>query len=108
MEEVSYEPVNIEPRFSDPKSTIDPDKPELVLRVLPILMGNKWPLIGGLFNMIFMILGVSIPALMGMLVDSIEPAIINSDPSFLSAYNFDGTFKCHQTHWWNYRILPNR
>ena len=25
-EEVSYEPVNIEPRFSDPKSTIDPDK----------------------------------------------------------------------------------
>ena len=32
--------------------------------------------------MIFtMILGVSIPALMGMLVDSIEPAIINSDPT---------------------------
>ena len=45
-------------------------------------MGNKWPLIGGLFLMIFtMILGVSIPALMGMLVDSIEPAIINSDPT---------------------------
>tara|TARA_B100000427_G_scaffold46352_1_gene34430 strand:- start:2646 stop:4445 length:1800 start_codon:yes stop_codon:yes gene_type:complete len=45
-------------------------------------MGNKWPLIGGLFLMIFtMILGVSIPALMGMLVDSIEPAIKNSDPT---------------------------
>ena len=82
-EEVSYEPVNIEPRFSDPKSTIDPDKTKnWFWRVLPILMGNKWPLIGGLFLMIFtMILGVSIPALMGMLVDSIEPAIINSDPT---------------------------
>ena len=82
-EGVSYEPVNIEPRFSDPKSTIDPDKTKnWFWRVLPILMGNKWPLIGGLFLMIFtMILGVSIPALMGMLVDSIEPAIKNSDPT---------------------------
>ena len=82
-DEVFYEPVNIEPRFSDPKSTIDPDKTKnWFWRVLPILMGNKWPLIGGLFLMIFtMILGVSIPALMGMLVDSIEPAIINSDPT---------------------------
>ena len=81
-DEVFYEPVNIEPRFSDPKSTIDPDKTKnWFWRVLPILMSNKWPLLGGLFLMVFtMILGVSIPALMGMLVDSIEPAIINSDP----------------------------
>ena len=81
-DEVFYEPVNIEPRFSDPKSTIDPDKTKnWFWRVLPILMNNRWPLLGGLFLMVFtMILGVSIPALMGMLVDSIEPAIINSDP----------------------------
>ena len=81
-DEVFYEPVNIEPRFSDPKSTIDPDKTKnWFWRVLPILMSNKWPLLGGLFLMVFtMILGVSIPALMGMLVDSIEPAILNSDP----------------------------
>ena len=81
-DEVFYEPVNIEPRFSDPKSTIDPDKTKnWFWRVLPILMSNKWSLLGGLFLMVFtMILGVSIPALMGMLVDSIEPAIINSDP----------------------------
>ncbi|MFL2698324.1 MAG: ABC transporter ATP-binding protein [Gammaproteobacteria bacterium] len=80
---VLYEPVNVEPRFSDPKSTINPDKSKnWFLRVLPILMGNKWPLLGGLFLMIStMILGVSIPALMGMLVDSIGPAISNADAS---------------------------
>ena len=79
--ESSLEPVNVKPRFEDPKAEIDKDKSKnWFRRVLPILLANKWSFIMGITLMIAtMMLGVSVPALIGRLVDSIEPALLTGD-----------------------------
>lgn len=75
--EASLEPVNVKPRFEDPKAEIDRDKSKnWFRRVLPILLANKWSFSMGITLMITtMMLGVSVPALIGKLVDSIEPSL---------------------------------
>ena len=79
--EASLEPVNVKPRFEDPKAKIDQDKSKnWFRRVLPILLANKWSFGMGITLMITtMMLGVSVPALIGKLVDSIEPALLTGD-----------------------------
>ena len=79
--EASLEPVNVKPRFEDPKAKIDQDKSKnWFRRVLPILLANKWSFSMGITLMITtMMLGVSVPALIGKLVDSIEPALLTGD-----------------------------
>ena len=79
--EASLEPVNVKPRFADPKAKIDQDKSKnWFLRVLPILLANKWSFSMGITLMITtMMLGVSVPALIGKLVDSIEPALLTGE-----------------------------
>ena len=79
--EASLEPVNVKPRFADPKAKIDQDKSKnWFRRVLPILLANKWSFSMGITLMITtMMLGVSVPALIGKLVDSIEPALLTGD-----------------------------
>ena len=79
--EASLEPVNVKPRFADPKAKIDQDKSKnWFRRVLPILLANKWSFTMGITLMITtMMLGVSVPALIGKLVDSIEPALLTGD-----------------------------
>ena len=79
--EASLEPVNVKPRFADPKAKIDQDKSKnWFRRVLPILLANKWSFSMGITLMITtMMLGVSVPALIGKLVDSIEPALLTAD-----------------------------
>ena len=79
--EASLEPVNVKPRFADPKAKIDQDKSKnWFRRVLPILLANKWSFSMGITLMIStMMLGVSVPALIGKLVDSIEPALLTGD-----------------------------
>ena len=81
--EASLEPVNVKPRFADPKAKIDQDKSKnWFRRVLPILLANKWSFSMGITLMITtMMLGVSVPALIGKLVDSIEPALLTGDTS---------------------------
>jgi len=79
--EASLEPVNVKPRFEDPKAEIDRDKSKnWFRRVLPILLANKWSFSMGITLMITtMMLGVSVPALIGKLVDSIEPALLTGE-----------------------------
>ena len=79
--EASLEPVNVKPRFADPKAKIDQDKSKnWFRRVLPILLANKWSFCMGITLMITtMMLGVSVPALIGKLVDSIEPALLTGE-----------------------------
>jgi ATP-binding cassette subfamily B protein len=77
----NIEPVNVKPRFENPKAEIDSDKSKnWFRRVLPILLANKWSFSMGITLMITtMMLGVSVPALIGKLVDSIEPAFLTAD-----------------------------
>ena len=77
----NIEPVNVKPRFENPKAEIDSDKSKnWFRRVLPILLANKWSFSMGITLMITtMMLGVSVPALIGKLVDSIEPALLTAD-----------------------------
>ena len=81
--EAGLEPVNVKPRFENPKADIDRDKSKnWFLRVLPILLANKWSFSMGITLMITtMMLGVSVPALIGKLVDSIEPSLTTGDTS---------------------------
>ena len=78
-----YEPVNVKPRFKNPKAEIDPDKSKnWFRRVLPILLANKWSFSMGITLMITtMMLGVSVPALIGKLVDLIEPSLTTGENS---------------------------
>ena len=81
--EAGLEPVNVKPRFENPKADIDRDKSKnWFRRVLPILMANRWPFVTGITLMITtMMLGVSVPALIGKLVDLIEPSLTTGDTS---------------------------
>ena len=81
--EAGLEPVNVKPRFENPKADIDRDKSKnWFRRVLPILMANRWSFIMGITLMIStMMLGVSVPALIGKLVDSIEPTLTTGEIS---------------------------
>ena len=81
--EAGLEPVNVKPRFENPKADIDRDKSKnWFRRVLPILLANKWSFSMGITLMITtMMLGVSVPALIGKLVDSIEPSLTTGDTS---------------------------
>ena len=81
--EAGLEPVNVKPRFENPKADIDRDKSKnWFRRVLPILMANRWSFIMGITLMIStMMLGVSVPALIGKLVDSIEPTFTTGEIS---------------------------
>ena len=81
--EAGLEPVNVKPRFKNPKADIDRDKSKnWFRRVLPILLANKWSFSMGITLMITtMMLGVSVPALIGKLVDSIEPSLTTGDTS---------------------------
>ena len=81
--EAGLEPVNVKPRFKNPKADIDRDKSKnWFRRVLPILLANKWSFSMGITLMIStMMLGVSVPALIGKLVDSIEPSLTTGDTS---------------------------
>jgi ATP-binding cassette subfamily B protein len=81
--EAGLEPVNVKPRFANPKADIDRDKSKnWFRRVLPILMANRWSFIMGITLMIStMMLGVSVPALIGKLVDSIEPTLTTGEIS---------------------------
>tara|TARA_Y100000590_G_scaffold62422_1_gene66748 strand:- start:2913 stop:4871 length:1959 start_codon:yes stop_codon:yes gene_type:complete len=79
--ESKLEPVNVKPRFENPKADIDRDKSKnWFRRVLPILLANKRSFIVGITLMITtMMLGVSVPALIGKLVDSIEPSLLTGE-----------------------------
>ena len=81
--EAGLEPVNVKPRFENPKADIDRDKSKnWFRRVLPILMANRWSFSMGITLMIStMMLGVSVPALIGKLVDSIEPTLTTGEIS---------------------------
>ena len=81
--EAGLEPVNVKPRFENPKADIDRDKSKnWFRRVLPILMANRWSFLMGITLMIStMMLGVSVPALIGKLVDSIEPTLTTGEIS---------------------------
>ena len=81
--EASLEPVNVKSRFEDPKAEIDRDKSKnWFRRVLPILLANKWSFSMGITLMLTtMMLGVSVPALIGKLVDSIEPTLLTGETS---------------------------
>ena len=61
--EAGLEPVNVKPRFKNPKADIDRDKSKnWFRRVLPILLANKWSFSMGITLMITtMMLGVSVP-----------------------------------------------
>ena len=81
--DAGLEPVNVEQRFANPKADIDRDQTKnWFRRVLPILLANKRSFGLGIILMITtMMLGVSVPALIGKLVDAIEPTLSTGDLS---------------------------
>ena len=81
--DTGHEPVNVEQRFENPKADIDRDQTKnWFRRVLPILLANKRSFGLGITLMITtMMLGVSVPALIGKLVDSIEPTLSTGEIS---------------------------
>ncbi len=86
-ETVDYEPVDVEPRYENPRAGIDPDASKNWLRrFLPVFLVNKWPFLIGISLSIFsMLFGVATPALTGKLIDSITPAVVDgaTDTFFL-------------------------
>ena len=81
--DAGLEPVNVEQRFANPKADIDRDQTKnWFRRVLPILLANKRSFGLGITLMITtMMLGVSVPALIGKLVDAIGPTLSTGDLS---------------------------
>ena len=81
--DAGLEPVNVEQRFANPKADIDRDQTKnWFRRVLPILLANRRSFGLGITLMITtMMLGVSVPALIGKLVDSIEPTLSTGEIS---------------------------
>ena len=81
--DAGLEPVNVEQRFANPKADIDRDQTKnWFRRVLPILLANRRAFGLGITLMLTtMMLGVSVPALIGKLVDSIEPTLSTGEIS---------------------------
>jgi len=81
--DAGLEPVNVEQRFANPKADIDRDQTKnWFRRVLPILLANRRSFGLGITLMITtMMLGVSVPALIGKLVDAIGPTLSTGDLS---------------------------
>ena len=81
--DAGLEPVNVEQRFANPKADIDRDQTKnWFRRVLPILLANRRAFGLGITLMVTtMMLGVSVPALIGKLVDSIEPTLSTGEIS---------------------------
>ncbi len=81
--DAGLEPVNVEQRFANPKADIDRDQTKnWFRRVLPILLANRRSFGLGITLMVTtMMLGVSVPALIGKLVDSIEPTLSTGEIS---------------------------
>ena len=81
--DAGLEPVNVEQRFANPKADIDRDQNKnWFRRVLPILLANRRAFGLGITLMLTtMMLGVSVPALIGKLVDAIGPTLSTGDLS---------------------------
>ena len=81
----SFEPVNVEPRFENPRANVDPDQSkQWIKRLVPVLLVNKWPFSIGISLMILtMLFGITFPALIGKIIDSLEPAILKGETSQL-------------------------
>ena len=77
----SFEPVNVEPRFENPRANVDPDQSkQWIKRLVPVLLVNKWPFSIGISLMILtMLFGITFPALIGKTIDSLEPAILGGE-----------------------------
>ncbi|MCY4531249.1 MAG: ABC transporter ATP-binding protein [Gammaproteobacteria bacterium] len=77
----SIEPVNVEPRFENPRANVDPDQSkQWIKRLVPVLLVNKWPFSIGISLMILtMLFGITLPALIGKTIDSLEPAILDGE-----------------------------
>tara|TARA_E500000331_G_scaffold329389_1_gene349966 strand:+ start:2619 stop:4577 length:1959 start_codon:yes stop_codon:yes gene_type:complete len=75
-----FEPINVEPRFEDPRATIDADRSKnWFMRVFPILWVNKWPFtIGITMTVVTMLVGVALPALTGEVINELPTAITTS------------------------------
>ena len=77
----SFEPVNVEPRFENPRANVDPDQSkQWIKRLVPVLLVNKRPFSIGISLMILtMLFGITFPALIGKTIDSLEPAILKGE-----------------------------
>ena len=77
----SFEPVNVEPRFENPRANVDPDQSKhWIKRLVPVLMVNKWPFSIGISLMVLTTLfGITVPALIGKTIDALEPAILKGE-----------------------------
>lgn len=84
---INYEPVNVVPRFDDPRADIDRDTSRNWLkRLLPVLLVNRWAFGVGLsMTVLSMLAGVVIPALTGKMIDAVVPAVTDgvTDAFFL-------------------------
>ncbi len=76
-DKTGFEPVSVSARFENPRADIDRDQTRhWFKRVFPLLWANKWGFSTGIsLTIVSMVLGVSIPALTGKLIDSIAPAV---------------------------------
>lgn len=72
-----FEPINVEPRYENPRADIGGGADSFWLkRLAPVLLVNKWPFVTGLsMTFLSMLFSVSVPALVGRLIDSIYGAI---------------------------------
>lgn len=76
--DVTYEPVDVEARYANPRADFGHDTSKGWLsRLLPILFVNKWPFASAItLTMLAMLFGVAVPAITGKLIDSIHPAVV--------------------------------
>ena len=106
----SFEPVNVEPRFENPRANVDPDQSKhWIKRLVPVLMVNKWPFSIGISLMVLTTLfGITVPALIGKTIDALEPAILKGESFdfflFVSLIAVLSAFRCVFSLLGNYQL----
>lgn len=83
-EQTDFEPINVAPRFENPRAGIDQDQSKnWFMRLVPILLVNKWPFaIGISFTVITMLISVALPALIGEIINILPAAVIEGKSSY--------------------------
>jgi ATP-binding cassette subfamily B protein len=83
-EQPNFEPVNVTPRFENPRANVDPDpSKDWFMRLVPILLVNKWPFTIGISLTIFtMLLSVAVPAIIGEIINVLPVAVTESEPDY--------------------------
>ena len=81
---MSFEPINVAPRFENPRATVDPDRSKNWFgRIVPILIVNKWPFTLGIsMTVLTMLFSIALPALIGEIINILPAAVTTGQASY--------------------------